>query len=114
MTSKCEDDDLSLQILNYPSLRSDKGEIGIRCIGTKAERPIVVRCGANSKLSKNKFIPDCIFTCRREGQKGIYTKDDTKYYHCFRAANGFNPVLKSCLPGTKFDPEKLQCVASSK
>jgi hypothetical protein len=110
--SNCLNNDYGLQILKYQYLTAALGQIGVRCLGSPNIAPLVFKCGAYQTLSTDKFKPDCVLTCRSEGQKAPYREDITKYYQCFRGVSGLTTVLQSCLMGYKFDAQKLTCVSA--
>lgn len=98
------------KVLEYKSLSSSKGQIGLQCIGSFS---FVYRCGPNSKFRVENSIPTCSpATCSKEGQRYSDLRHPSKYNVCVKNLADNGHVIRSfnCPKSYSFDAKKNECV----
>lgn len=113
--AECKDGDYGLQIMKYPTLTASAGQIGVQCLGTAVNKPLVYRCKGYATLKFEKpddFAPICQLTCNNNvGFKAPVPKNPTQYYECTKkTATLVEAELKTCPAPKNFDADLLKCV----
>lgn len=93
-------------LMKFPTLPIAKGQYVVTCLGTAL--PIVTRCGEGSTADLSTIPPRCKVNCIGPANYP-YITNDTKYYECFFNGRTWDPVLKSCEFGKKFNSNTKKC-----